>query len=72
MQSNIVSSDERFPVYPVVQSLLHTETPHHREERASCVSVPPFSSHINTVDMLKVILPVLEEGHKEPDMFNLF
>lgn len=39
-----VSTDEHLSVHPVVQSLLLAETPQHREERVSCVSVPACHS----------------------------
>lgn len=48
MRFVIVSTDEHFPVHPVVQSVLHNETPQHREEGAACVSVPTFHQTTST------------------------
>ena len=48
MRFVIVSTDEHLPVHPVVQSVLHTETPQHREEGCACVSVPTFHHTTST------------------------
>ena len=52
IQSELVSTDERLPLHPVVQSVLLDETPQHREEGVPSVSVTTFSSDINALHVL--------------------